>query len=109
MSNYSIVRRSSNDVSPPARNRRLAFLYVPQMSSEDPLSPMKPQVYTDPRPAAYFDRFHAHARTSEPDWFYTFLRVVSYPYCRLVYRLRAEETERVPAVGPVILAPNHFS
>jgi 1-acyl-sn-glycerol-3-phosphate acyltransferase len=70
---------------------------------------MKPQVYGDPRPAAYFDRFHARARTEEPDWFYTFARVVSYPYCRLVFRLHAEGTDHVPPEGPLILAPNHFS
>ncbi len=73
------------------------------------LAPMKPQVYGDPRPAEYFDRFHARARTREPDWIYPLVRVVSRPYCRLLYRLRAEGTERVPAQGPVILAPNHFS
>jgi len=70
---------------------------------------MKPQVYIDPRPAAYFDRFHRRARTREPDWVYTFVRVVSYPYCRIVFRLRARQIELVPRDGPVILAPNHFS
>jgi 1-acyl-sn-glycerol-3-phosphate acyltransferase len=73
------------------------------------LSPMKPQVYADPRPADYFDRFHEHARTHEPDWVYTLIRVLSYPYCRLVYRLQAKNMENVPETGPVILAPNHFS
>jgi 1-acyl-sn-glycerol-3-phosphate acyltransferase len=73
------------------------------------LAPMKPQVYIDPRPAGHFDRFHEHARTHEPDWLYTFIRVVSYPYLRLVYRLHAEAVENVPAAGPVILAPTHFS
>ncbi len=73
------------------------------------LAPMQPQVYIDPRPAEYFDRFHARARARDPDWIYPLLRVVSYPYCRLLYRLRAQEVERVPAQGSVILAPNHFS
>ncbi len=73
------------------------------------LAPMKPQVYVDPRPADYFHRFHARARTREPDWLYTFIRIVSYPYCRLVFRLHARGTANVPADGPVILAPNHFS
>jgi 1-acyl-sn-glycerol-3-phosphate acyltransferase len=73
------------------------------------LSPMKPQVYLDPRPAAYFDRFHTHARTREPNWLYSFIRFVSYPYCRIVFRLRAQGLNRVPTAGPVILAPNHFS
>lgn len=83
-----------------ARRRKMA---------PDELAPMKEQVYVDPRPAEYFDRFHAYARRHEPDWLYTFVRVVSYPYCRLVFRLRARNRENVPDQGPVILAPNHFS
>jgi 1-acyl-sn-glycerol-3-phosphate acyltransferase len=73
------------------------------------LAPMRPQVYADPRPASHFDRFHQHARTHEPVWVYSFIRLLSYPYCRLVYRLHGEEIENVPAHGPVILAPTHFS
>jgi 1-acyl-sn-glycerol-3-phosphate acyltransferase len=73
------------------------------------LAPMKPQVYRDPRPAENFTRFHERARTREPDWLYTFIKVVSYPYCRLVFRLRAQQIELVPPDGPLILAPNHFS
>jgi 1-acyl-sn-glycerol-3-phosphate acyltransferase len=73
------------------------------------LVPMKPQVYIDPRPAEYFDRFHARARTQEPDWVYPLIKAVSSPYCRLLYRLRVQEIGRVPGQGPVILAPNHFS
>ncbi len=78
------------------------------MSRDEP-PPLPPQVYLDARRASHFDRFHAWARTREPDGLYTFIRVVSYPYCRLVFRLRAERRENVPAEGPVILAPNHFS
>ena len=78
------------------------------MSDRD-LEPLKPQVYLDPRPPEYFDHFHLRARTREPDWVYSLVRVVSYPYCRLVYSLRVQEIERVPTEGPVILAPNHFS
>jgi 1-acyl-sn-glycerol-3-phosphate acyltransferase len=73
------------------------------------LAPMKEQVYLDQRPAEYFDRFHEHARTQEPDWLYTFVRIVSYPYCKIAFRLRTRDRNRVPATGPVILAPNHFS
>jgi 1-acyl-sn-glycerol-3-phosphate acyltransferase len=73
------------------------------------LAPMKPQIYLDPRPASYFNRFHVRARTREPDWLYTFVRVVSYPVCRILFRLRATDAENVPWSGPVILAPNHFS
>jgi 1-acyl-sn-glycerol-3-phosphate acyltransferase len=76
---------------------------------ERKLAPLKPQVYLDERPAAYFDRFHARARTHDPDWVYTFVRVVSYPYCRIAFRLHARDPANVPSSGPVILAPNHFS
>jgi 1-acyl-sn-glycerol-3-phosphate acyltransferase len=75
----------------------------------DELAPLKEQVYVDPRPAEYFDRFHAYARRHQPGWLYTFVRVVSYPYCRLVFKLRARDKQNVPDTGPVILAPNHFS
>ncbi len=77
--------------------------------THDDLPPLKPQVYLDPRPAGYFDRFHASARASEPGWFYTFVKIVSYPYCRVAYRLHAIGLNNVPREGPVILAPNHFS
>jgi 1-acyl-sn-glycerol-3-phosphate acyltransferase len=70
---------------------------------------LKPQVYKDPRPAEYFDRFHERSRTREPDWIYDLARILLTPPCLLVYRLRAIGTENVPTSGPVILAPNHFS
>jgi 1-acyl-sn-glycerol-3-phosphate acyltransferase len=70
---------------------------------------LKPQVYKDPRPAEYFDRFHERSRTREPDWVYDLARIVLTPPCLLVYRARAIGTENVPTAGPVILAPNHFS
>jgi 1-acyl-sn-glycerol-3-phosphate acyltransferase len=69
---------------------------------------MKPQVYLDPRPSEYFERFHARARARGPDWIYPLLRVLSQPV-RLLYKLRAEGLDNVPPGGPVILAPNHFS
>jgi 1-acyl-sn-glycerol-3-phosphate acyltransferase len=72
------------------------------------LAPMRPQVYVDPRPAEYFDRFHERARSRGPDWLYPLLRIVSQPV-RLLYRLRGRDLANVPAHGPVILAPNHFS
>jgi 1-acyl-sn-glycerol-3-phosphate acyltransferase len=72
------------------------------------LAPMRPQIYLDPRPAEYFERFHARARTRGPDWVYPTLRVISQPI-RLLYKLRAQGLDNVPAHGPVILAPNHFS
>ena len=73
------------------------------------LAPVRPQVYADPRPAERFDRFHEYARSHQPNGLYTFVRVTSARYCRLVCRLRVEHVENVPAEGGVILAPNHFS
>jgi 1-acyl-sn-glycerol-3-phosphate acyltransferase len=73
------------------------------------MADLKPQVYKDPRPAEYFDRFHERSRTREPDWVYDLARVVLTPPCLLMYRLRAIGIENVPRTGPVILAPNHFS
>jgi 1-acyl-sn-glycerol-3-phosphate acyltransferase len=73
------------------------------------MAEMKPQVYKDPRPAEYFTRFHERARTREPDWVYDLARVVLTPPTLFLYRARAIGAENVPAMGPVILAPNHFS
>jgi 1-acyl-sn-glycerol-3-phosphate acyltransferase len=73
------------------------------------LAPMKPQVYKDPRPKEYFDRFHERSRTREPDAMYEVVRLVTSLYGWTVFRLRAIAAEKVPPSGPVILAPNHFS
>jgi 1-acyl-sn-glycerol-3-phosphate acyltransferase len=76
---------------------------------EHDLAPLRPQVYTDPRPASYFERFHAYARTHEPGWVWTVNRIVFTPIALLGFRLSAVGAEQVPAQGPAILAPNHFS
>ncbi|TMK26897.1 MAG: 1-acyl-sn-glycerol-3-phosphate acyltransferase [Actinobacteria bacterium] len=73
------------------------------------LAPMREQVYSDPRPKEYFDRFHARARTREPDWVYELVRVITSVYGYTLLRARAISTEKVPGSGAVILAPNHFS
>ena len=73
------------------------------------LAPMREQVYTDPRPKEYFDRFHARARTREPDWVYEVVRVLTSIYAYTFLRTRAISTDNVPGRGAVILAPNHFS
>jgi 1-acyl-sn-glycerol-3-phosphate acyltransferase len=73
------------------------------------LAPMREQVYTDPRPKEYFDRFHARARTREPEWVYEFVRMLTSLYAYTFLRARAISTENVPGSGAVILAPNHFS
>jgi 1-acyl-sn-glycerol-3-phosphate acyltransferase len=73
------------------------------------LAPMREQVYTDPRPKEYFDRFHERARTREPDWVYELVRVITTIYAHAFLRARAISPEKVPGRGAVILAPNHFS
>lgn len=74
-----------------------------------PMAEIKPQKYKDPRPAETFDRFHLRSRTTDPNWVYEVVRMVTTPISLFVYRTRAIEVDRVPASGPVILAANHFS
>jgi 1-acyl-sn-glycerol-3-phosphate acyltransferase len=70
---------------------------------------IKPQVYKDPRPREYFDRFHALVRSHPPEAkVYEPVRVVTELNALLVYRARVIGSENVPN-GPVILAPNHAS
>src|SRR3954454_16690944 len=73
------------------------------------MAEIKEQVYKDARPAEYFAQFHERARTREPDWVYELARMILTPPTLLFYRTRALSTENVPASGPVLLAPNHFS
>jgi 1-acyl-sn-glycerol-3-phosphate acyltransferase len=70
---------------------------------------VKSQVYKDPRDPAYFTRFHERVRTHKPDWVYTLVRMLLTPYLLIVHRARAIATDHVPAAGPAIIAPNHFS
>jgi 1-acyl-sn-glycerol-3-phosphate acyltransferase len=73
------------------------------------LAPMREQVYADPRPKEYFDRFHARSRGREPDWVYELVRVITSLYAYTLLRARPISTDNVPGRGAVILAPNHFS
>lgn len=73
------------------------------------MAEIKKQVYKDPRPAEYFDQFHERSRTKDPNWVYEMVRAVLTPIALIFYRTRAIGTENVPAEGPVLLAPNHFS
>ena len=70
---------------------------------------MKEQVYKDPRPAEYFTRFHERTRSKRPDWVYDLTRLVLMPCVVLFYRARCIDSANVPAGGPAIIAPNHFS
>jgi len=73
------------------------------------LASMREQVYTDPRPKEYFDRFHERGRSREPDWVYEMVRMITSLYAYTFLRARGISTEKVPGAGGVILAPNHFS
>jgi 1-acyl-sn-glycerol-3-phosphate acyltransferase len=73
------------------------------------LASIKAQVYKDPRPESYFTRFHERSRTRDPDWVYEAVRIVTTLYAWIFFRARGIAAEKVPASGPVILAPNHFS
>jgi 1-acyl-sn-glycerol-3-phosphate acyltransferase len=70
---------------------------------------LKPQVYKDERPKEFFDRFHERTRSRRPDWAYEFVRLLLTPYLVLLYRARCIGSGNLPADGPVIVAPNHFS
>jgi 1-acyl-sn-glycerol-3-phosphate acyltransferase len=73
------------------------------------MADIKPQVYKDPRPPEEFARYHEWARTHKPGWTYELVRMILTPVAIGPYRCRAIGTENIPASGPVILAPNHFS
>jgi 1-acyl-sn-glycerol-3-phosphate acyltransferase len=73
------------------------------------LAPIRAQVYKDPRPEAYFDRFHERSRTRDPDFVYDLVRVATSLVAWTFFRTRAAGAENVPHTGPVIIAPNHAS
>jgi 1-acyl-sn-glycerol-3-phosphate acyltransferase len=77
--------------------------------TEERLVELKEQVYKDPRPASHFARFHERARTHGPDWVYEVTRILTTLQAWTLFRARPIDAEKVPASGPVILAPNHFS
>ncbi len=70
---------------------------------------LKEQVYKDPRPSEYFDRFYKHTNTKKPGWTHTAVRIISVVYARTFNRIRAIDVQHVPESGAVIIAPNHFS
>jgi 1-acyl-sn-glycerol-3-phosphate acyltransferase len=73
------------------------------------LTPIKAQVYKDPRPKEFFDGFHERTRSRPPDWVYEVVRIATSMYAWTFFRARGIDAQKVPAEGPVILAPNHFS
>ena len=73
------------------------------------MAELKKQRYKDDRPAETFMPVHEWSRTHEPGWIYELVRLILTPIAVLLYRARAISTANVPADGPFILAPNHFS
>ena len=74
-----------------------------------PKGSLKPQVYKDERPAEHFARFHERTRAKPPNWMYEVVRLILTPYLLIFFRTRAVDSDKVPADGPAIVAPNHFS
>ncbi len=70
---------------------------------------LKPQRYKDERPAELFMPVHEWSRTHDAGWIYELVRMITVPISIFVYRTRPISVSNVPADGPVILAPNHFS
>ncbi len=77
--------------------------------ADEKLVKMKDQVYRDPRPKEFFDKYHARARTQQPNWVYEMVRLATSLYAYVFLRARSIGTDNIPQSGPVILAPNHFS
>ena len=77
--------------------------------TDDKLSGLKEQVYRDPRPKEYFDRFHERARSREPDYVYELVRTLTTIWGYTAFRARGIAADNVPPDGRVIIAPNHFS
>jgi 1-acyl-sn-glycerol-3-phosphate acyltransferase len=77
--------------------------------SEENLSQIKEQVYKDPRPAEHFARYHHRSRTTDPNWVYEAVRIATSLHAWIFFRARGVAGDKVPARGPVILAPNPSS
>jgi 1-acyl-sn-glycerol-3-phosphate acyltransferase len=77
--------------------------------ADEKLVKMKDQVYRDPRPKEFFDRYHTRARTEDPNWVYELVRLATSLYAYVFLRARSIGTDNIPQSGPVIIAPNHFS
>lgn len=63
----------------------------------------------DERPAEDFVAFHERSRTTEPDFAYEIVRILTGLWALTFFRTRTISSENVPQSGPVVLAPNHGS
>jgi 1-acyl-sn-glycerol-3-phosphate acyltransferase len=63
----------------------------------------------DERPEEDFAAFHERSRTTEPNFAYEIVRILTGLWALTFFRARTISSEKVPQSGPVILAPNHGS
>jgi 1-acyl-sn-glycerol-3-phosphate acyltransferase len=73
------------------------------------MTELKPQRYKDERPPEKFMPIHEYSRTHDAGWVYELVRMITTFISIFIYRTRGISVSNVPADGPVILAPNHFS
>src|ERR1700759_3673092 len=100
---------TAGDGQSSARNNGQKLMATEHDTEQENLASMKAQVYKDPRPQEFFDRFHARVRTRKPNWVYELVRVLTSLYAWIIFRARGRDAWKVPSDGGVILAPNHFS
>ena len=48
-------------------------------------------------------------RPPRPSWLYSLIAVLSWPFLKLLFRLRASGVENLPREGGYVLAANHWS
>ena len=73
------------------------------MATKPPdLTPIREQVYKDPRPKEFFDGFHARTRARPPDWVYEIVRMATSLYAWTFFRARGIDAQKVPVTGAVI-------
>ena len=73
------------------------------------MAELKPQRYKETRPPEEFQHVHEWSRTHDAGWIYELVRLITTWISIFVYRTRGIAVPNVPADGPCILAPNHFS
>jgi len=73
------------------------------------VDPIRKQRYEERRRELDFAALHRRTRDHDPGLGQRLVRRSIWPACRLVWRLRHEGREHLPATGPLIVAANHAS
>ncbi len=76
---------------------------------DEGLTPIKEQVYKDPRSIEQLQKYYDWPMTHKPSPTYDVVRLLLSTLVWVAYRARSVNSRRVPTSGPVIFAPNHFS